>query len=497
MGDTPTYSSATTDAPHHSTVNTYSSPGVAFPTSESTLDIIPDSPNSALPSPVSDLDPEDAWPIPYEDEPEDTKDEDSNAITKLHNTTTPSQPMHHHNNPSHIIGKFETLPNDIQSYFLFQLLKRSSRSTLRMASDTILHSLKTDILTHLPTPLTHRILSYLDIRSLCRASAVSKAWKDIIGHASDVWQYKMVESDFVPTRSEKPDSKDTVRRHFIMRRNWRHNLHHKILLDGHEDDLVTCLQFDDEKIITGSDDHSIRVYDIHTGKLQRVLNGHDGGVWALQYVGNTLVTGSIDRTVRVWNIETGKCHFVLRGHTSTVRCLKIIMPSEIIQPNGSVSIEPSEPIIVSGSRDMTIRVWRLPDITKPAKSSNDDMVSKEYLKFKLVEHEHSVRDLAVYGNILVSGSYDNNVVVWDLETGEKVHLLQGHTMKVYCVAIDPKHRHCISGSLDASIRIWGLDDGECKYVLQGIILSCHSMRPLTLFYSTRTCYLGWSARSGR
>ncbi|KAG0744133.1 hypothetical protein G6F57_004473 [Rhizopus arrhizus] len=394
------------------------------------------SPNSALPSPVSDT--EQDWPL------EDMRD------------------------------TFDALPSSIQTYALFQLLKRSHRNTLKDTKDSILHFLKRDILLSLPASIAKNILLYLDVTSLCRASSVNRAWKELIDNAAEVWQCKMEENHFIPSSSEaynilhvaQNPYKKIVRRHIIMRRNWRLNRHRKLLLEGHEDDLITCLQFDDEKVITGSDDHRIHLYDVNTGQLRNVMEGHEGGVWALEYVGNTLVTGSIDRTVRVWDIERGLCRFVLRGHTSTVRCLKIVMPSMI-----DGRLQPSEPLIISGSRDMTIRVWRLPnlnDLPLPLIDSvEDDFISRKYLKYTLKEHESSVRDIAVHGDTLVSGGYDNTVIVWDLATGESKHILKGHTMKVYCVAIDPKRRHCISGSLDSSVRIWGLDDGECKFVLQG------------------------------
>ncbi|KAL7322579.1 hypothetical protein PS15p_211563 [Mucor circinelloides] len=471
--------------------NSTYSPGPSYATTDAMVDIIPDSPNSALPSPVSDLDHQDVWQQNNEQEEEEEEENDDDtmnidpmdtattdnttnntiATTNTNTTTTTNSTLLE---PSSLFEMFDTLPDNIQTYLMFQLLKRSPRNALRMANATIMQALKKDIVTHLPSNIVEIVFSYLDIRSLCRASGVNHSWKHLIDNASEVWELKMHQLNFVPTPTEalQRNYKQIVRRHTIMRRNWRQNLHHKMLLEGHEEDLVTCLQFDDEKIITGSDDHSINVYDIKTGKLKTALNGHDGGVWALQYVGNTLVTGSIDRTIRVWDIEKGKCRFILRGHSSTVRCLKIVMPTKIVNPDGSVTMEPSEPIIVSGSRDMTIRVWRLPDLEKEPEVPlstclEDDVISQRFLKYKLVEHEHSVRDLAIHGNILVSGSYDNNVIVWNLETGKKVHVLKGHTMKVYCVAIDPKRRHCISGSLDASVRIWGIDDGECKFVLQG------------------------------
>lgn len=155
--------------------------------------------------------------------------------------------------------------------------------------------------------------------------------------------------------------KKIYRRHHIMRLNWKRNRAEKKQITG-SGEVVTCLQFDDDKIITGFDNNNIHIYDIKTGELRRVLKDHEGGVWALQYVGNTLVTGSTDRTLRVWDIERGVCRYVFRGHGSTVRCLYIAMPTPVQVGPGKhdVVIQPSQPLIVSGSRDSFLRVWKLP-----------------------------------------------------------------------------------------------------------------------------------------
>ena len=101
---------------------------------------------------------------------------------------------------------------------------------------------------------------------------------------------------------------------------------HRTTFPGQHSSVVTCLQFDNDKIVTASDDPCIDVYETLTGRLLNRLEGHEGGVWALQYVGNVLVSGSTDRTLRVWDIDTGNCTHVFYGHTSTVRCLQILEP---------------------------------------------------------------------------------------------------------------------------------------------------------------------------
>ncbi|KAK3831017.1 MAG: hypothetical protein J3R72DRAFT_249338 [Linnemannia gamsii] len=259
--------------------------------------------------------------------------------------------------------------------------------------------------------------------------------------------------------------KALFRRHWITRQNWTKGRAKHIQFRGHSDRVVTCLQFDSEKIISGYDDQSIHVYDTVTGNRLKKLDGHEGGVWALQYRGNTLVSGATDRTVRVWDIEKGICTHVFRGHTSTVRCLQIVMPVNVNKdPHGVPKYEPEFPVIVTGSRDSTLLVWRLPD---PELNGHMSPTDNGWLLHTLQGHTQSVRALAAEGSTLVSGSYDCTVRVWNIVTGALVHRLQGHAQKVYSVVLDKERNQCMSGSMDSYVRIWSLEDGSCLHVLEG------------------------------
>ncbi|KAI1187986.1 WD40 repeat-like protein [Nemania serpens] len=267
--------------------------------------------------------------------------------------------------------------------------------------------------------------------------------------------------------------KSLYRRHYMIRKSWTSGKvkPSHVAFAAHPRHVITCLQFDDDKIITGSDDMLIHVYDTKTGKLRRRLEGHEGGVWALQYEGNTLVSGSTDRSVRVWDIEKGLCTQVFYGHTSTVRCLQILMPIKTGEvEDGKDVMMPPKPLIITGSRDSQLRVWRLPEAgsrryIQTGPPAND--ADCPYFIRTLQGHTHSVRAIAAHTDTLVSGSYDNTVRVWRISTGETIHVLQGHTQKVYSVVLDVERNRCISGSMDSAVKIWDLESGACIHTLYG------------------------------
>lgn len=81
-------------------------------------------------------------------------------------------------------------------------------------------------------------------------------------------------------------------------------------------------------------------------------------------------------------------------------------------------------------------------------------------------HVMGVWTMVPWDDILVSGGCDREVRVWNMATGESLHLLRGHTSTVRCLQMSDS-KTAISGSRDSTLRIWDLATGTCRNVLVG------------------------------
>lgn len=385
---------------------------------------------------------------------------------------------------------------------VFEMLQHVGRLLLLSLCGIIHTSLRRDLLLSLPLEVLLSVLLYLDARSVLAVAQVCRQWHRLVNNTT-LWRNMLLRDKLVadelhlfrelvnpaklfaewaspsPYLGELNVAQILYKKRLLILRRWMDPLFvpARISVAGHGSNIVTCLQHDDEKVITGIEGKLINVHLTRTGELLRVLKGHDGGVWALKYFSNTLVSGSTDREVRVWNIRTGRCTHVFRGHTSTVRCLDIIHPVKIgVSDNGLPIMYPKEPLLVTGSRDHNLHVWKLPldnedigadDITD-TKTFDAKDPNNPYIVAILTGHTQSVRSVTGYGNIIVSGSYDTTVRVWDLlEGGRCKHVLEGHTDKIYSTALNFASRRCYSGSMDLSINVWDFDKGKLLFSLEG------------------------------
>ena len=105
-----------------------------------------------------------------------------------------------------------------------------------------------------------------------------------------------------------------------------------------------CVSADGSRLFSGSDDKTIKVWDVATGACLQTLEGHADWVYSVcvSADGSRLFSGSCDNTIKVWDVATGACLQTLEGHADWV---------------SSVCVSADGSRLFSGSDDKTIKVW--------------------------------------------------------------------------------------------------------------------------------------------
>ncbi|KAK2589635.1 hypothetical protein QQS21_012685 [Conoideocrella luteorostrata] len=213
-------------------------------------------------------------------------------------------------------------------------------------------------------------------------------------------------------------------------------------LEGHSD-WVTSIVFsaNGQRLASGSNDKTVKVWDAATGACIQTLEGHNGPVTLVVFSadGQWLVSGSSDKTVKVWDAAMGACIQTLEGHNSPVR-------SVVFSADGQR--------LVSGSSDKTVKVW--------------DAATGACIQ-TLEGHNGPVTSVMFSpdGQRLASGSHDKTVKVWDAATGACIQTLEGHSNWVTLVVFSPDGQRLASGSNDKTVKVWDTATGACIQTLEG------------------------------
>jgi WD40 repeat protein/uncharacterized caspase-like protein len=226
---------------------------------------------------------------------------------------------------------------------------------------------------------------------------------------------------------------------------------------------------DGTRIVSGSSDKTLKVWDAQTGRLIRTIKGHTDSILAvaLSPDGMSLASGSADTTLKIWDIGSGALIRSLDFHTD---------------PVDSVAFSPDGKLLASGSNRKTIMLWaaasgRLvrtiqghaadalafsPDGARLLAADYYKLVlldiatgkvTREFPTPALVSPANSVA-FSSDGQLVLAGYFDNTVKLWETESGELLHTFTGHSREVKSVAFASKDTHVLSSSRDGTIKLW-------------------------------------------
>ncbi|KAK7582833.1 hypothetical protein V3481_012131 [Fusarium oxysporum f. sp. vasinfectum] len=215
-----------------------------------------------------------------------------------------------------------------------------------------------------------------------------------------------------------------------------------LTLEGHSDNVNSVVfSHDSTMLASASEDKTVRIWDLKTGKCERVLEGHIGWVNSLVFSNNSTMVASAseDKTVQIWDLKTGKCECVLEGHGELIKSLVFSHDSTML---------------ASASDDKTVRIWDL----KTGKCEHVLEGHSSYINSVAFSHDSM---------IVASASNDTTVRIWDAKTGNCEHVLEGHDDWVRSVVFSHDSTMVASASEDKTVRIWDAKTGKCKHVLEG------------------------------
>ncbi|XP_039717058.1 WD repeat-containing protein 86 isoform X2 [Pteropus medius] len=215
------------------------------------------------------------------------------------------------------------------------------------------------------------------------------------------------------------------------------------LLQGHES-YVTFCQLENEAAFTCSADRTIRKWDVLTGQCLQVFRGHTSIVNRILVANNQLFSSSYDRTARAWSVDTGQASQEFRGHRNCVLTLAYSAPWDL--PGAPFEEEAvAGGLLVTGSTDGTAKVWQ---------------VASGCCHQTLRGHTGAVLCLVLDtpSHTAFTGSTDTTIRAWDILSGEQLRVFREHQGSVICLEL--ANQHVYSGSADRTVKCWLADTGE-------------------------------------
>ena len=181
---------------------------------------------------------------------------------------------------------------------------------------------------------------------------------------------------------------------------------------------------DSAMLATVGFERSLRIYDAQTGRVAQKLECQcpDNHAVAFSADDQVVAAGGRSGVIRVWNVASGELVSEIKAHRRRIRSLQFT-------PIGQ---------LISASDDQMVKIV-------------DPMAGK--IDNALPRHPSKLFATQLLSNgMLATGGSDDKIRIWNLDTLSEVGVLQGHTGTV--TSIDTGPGILVSGSYDTQVRVW-------------------------------------------
>ncbi|CAG2255121.1 FBXW7 [Mytilus edulis] len=377
-------------------------------------------------------------------------------------------------NASTVVHWYTDLWTDVKrNEFLHKLILKLDPRQHYFISSFMLVRRHRDFLTLLPEKIVLCILNILDPKELCKCAEVSKSWYSL-AHNNKLWKWKCDAVNIKVTIPTNPVWKKVYRDNVILERNWHHGTYRTVDMKGNsapwkEAVGVEAVIFDRNILVSGSQDKTVKIWDIKTGRCAHTFEGHQGGVWCLSFfTPNLILSGSHDGTIKIWNVKERKMARSILAHDGPIwamvrhgkilvsvsqdktakvwdisRCLLLKTLTGHNKPIFAVDMNEDGTLVITGSADRTVKIW--------------DVETGEVKKTIWVSSTTSVMAVSYHKGFIAAG-YDN-VVCLHRETGKLIKTFNEHEKRVESVQLKIEDPEKITGALISSgqgglVKIW-------------------------------------------
>lgn len=222
-----------------------------------------------------------------------------------------------------------------------------------------------------------------------------------------------------------------------------HNQIPNIILKGHDDNIWSiAFNPDGTKIVSGSSDRTVKIWNPQTGQCLKTLSGHNRPVLSVAFspYGNTIASCGGHSIIKLWNVESGECFQTIQEKA----CYTIKFNS-----NGS--------ILASGHTSGIIKLW--------------DIKNGECIQ-TLGEFGKPIISIAFShdGKFIGYGSYDGTVTVWDIKDNKSIAILQQNYSSPWSLDFSnfSQNSYLLAVGRDSEIiQIWNINTGQIIQSFQG------------------------------
>jgi WD40 repeat protein/serine/threonine protein kinase len=203
-----------------------------------------------------------------------------------------------------------------------------------------------------------------------------------------------------------------------------------------------------------------RVRQPDSGKLLRTFEGHEHwvSVVCLGQDGRVAISGSEDRTLKLWDVATGQC-------VRTLPVSILIDGKSRPVPVASVCLSSDGRIALSGERTRTLTLWDVAGGRRLRTFQGRFGTFKGYFR----GHRARVNSVCLSPDVrfALSGSDDGTLKQWDVASGKCLRTLKGHKGRVKSISLSHDGRIVASGSEDGTLKVWDVASGQCLRTLKG------------------------------